>query len=200
MGSRTFSSKFDGFRVDGPGQDTIAIHHRFGLPDLHGRDLGRQVLRKAPWAIYQQPDRWLYLAIASDPDDPTLFIVAEFSPDHTRGTIYSPDDKHFLKGGLQSLTTFVTDQIVLARVLADRQACYLHSAAVVVEGTGLLFLGHSEAGKSTVRAACWTGTASSCATTAISCADGRMASGSTAPGATARSRACRRTRPRCAPS
>jgi hypothetical protein len=149
MGSGTFTPKFEGFRVDGPGRDTIAIHHRFGLPDLQGRDLGRQVLRKAPWAIYQQPDRWFYQAIASAPDDPTLFLVAEFNRDHTQGTIYNPDDKHFLKGGLQSLTTFVTDQIVLARVLADRQACYLHSSAVVIDGAGLLFVGHSEAGKST---------------------------------------------------
>jgi hypothetical protein len=149
IGSGTFAPKFEAFRVDGPGEDTITIHHRFGLPDVHGRDLGRQVFRQTPWAVYQQPGGWLYLGIAVDPDDRRLFMVAEFSLDHGRGTIFSPDDRQFCRGGLQSLTMFPTDQIILARVLADRQACYLHSSAAVIDGAGLVFVGHSDAGKST---------------------------------------------------
>jgi hypothetical protein len=45
---------------------------------------------------------------------------------------------------------FPTDQIVLGRVLADREACYLHASGIILSGHGLLFVGHSEAGKSTV--------------------------------------------------
>ena len=44
---------------------------------------------------------------------------------------------------------FPTDQIMLSRVLADRGGCYLHSGGVVLNGKGYLFVGHSEAGKST---------------------------------------------------
>jgi hypothetical protein len=148
--SQTFAPKFGDFAVDGPGSDTIFIHHRFGLPDLQGRNLGRMVYQKMPWAVFEHPDAWFYLGSVGDRDNPQLTRFAEFNRDHTQGTIYSPNDKYLLKGGLQSLTTFVTDQIVLARVLADRRACYLHSAAVIVEGAGLLFVGHSEAGKSTI--------------------------------------------------
>jgi ABC-type cobalamin/Fe3+-siderophores transport system ATPase subunit len=35
-------------------------------------------------------------------------------------------------------------------VLADRQGCYFHTAGMIVNGQGLLFMGHSGAGKSTV--------------------------------------------------
>jgi hypothetical protein len=147
---RTFASKFEAFAVDGPGGDTIYLHHRVGLPDLSGRELGRQVYRKTPWAVFERPDAWLYLGIAMDPDDPTIHRFAEFDPGHGRGTIWSPSEDEFVRGGLYSLTMFPTDQIVLARVLAGRQACYMHSAAVIVEGAGLMFVGHSDAGKSTI--------------------------------------------------
>jgi hypothetical protein len=75
--------------------------------------------------------------------------VAIFNDDHSRGTICSHFDING-KGGLESLTTFSSDQILLARVLADRQGCYLHASGIIVDGKGLLFVGHSEAGKSTI--------------------------------------------------
>jgi len=40
----------------------------------------------------------------------------------------------------------------LARILADREGCYLHACGVNFESNGLLFVGHSEAGKSTMAA------------------------------------------------
>ena len=48
------------------------------------------------------------------------------------------------------MTLFPSDLILLARILADREGCYLHSCGVNFEGKGLLFVGHSEAGKSTM--------------------------------------------------
>ncbi len=56
----------------------------------------------------------------------------------------------FEKGNLGSLTTFPSDQILLARILADREGCYLHASGIILDGKGLLFVGHSEAGKSTM--------------------------------------------------
>ena len=76
-------------------------------------------------------------------------MVAIFDADHSTGSIYCGPD--FYNGrGLPSLTMFPSDQILLARLLADRQGCYLHSAGIIVDGKGLLFVGHSEAGKSTM--------------------------------------------------
>ena len=69
--------------------------------------------------------------------------------DHSEGTIYRRAD-FFERGNLGSLTTFPSDQILLARLLADRQGCYLHASGIIVDGKGLLFVGHSEAGKSTM--------------------------------------------------
>jgi hypothetical protein len=78
--------------------------------------------------------------------------VAVFNHDHSRATIYHGDDQKdfYLEGNLHSLTLFPTDQILLARVLSDRGGCYLHSAGVILEDKGLLFVGHSDAGKSTM--------------------------------------------------
>ena len=51
---------------------------------------------------------------------------------------------------MHSLTLFPSDQILIVRILADRDGFYLHSCGVNFEGKGLLFVGHSEAGKSTM--------------------------------------------------
>lgn len=146
---QTFASKFKQFEVQGPGSDLISIRHHFSLPDLKGQDLGQEVYRRPPWAIYRKGDSWIYLGIAPEPDDPSLHCVAVFNQDHTRGRIYSAAEELFRKGDHHALTLFPTDQILLARVLADRQGCFLHSGGVILEGQGLLFVGHSEAGKST---------------------------------------------------
>jgi hypothetical protein len=130
----------------------ITLRHRFSLPELGNRDLGVEVYRKAPWAIYRKGNSWIYVGISPDPQDRDVHLVAFFNHDHSRATIYHGEtqkDMH-LKGNLRSITLFPTDQIVLARVLADRGGCCLHSAGVILDHKGLLFVGHSDAGKSTV--------------------------------------------------
>ncbi|MFA4888728.1 MAG: radical SAM protein [Candidatus Omnitrophota bacterium] len=150
----TFHAKFKLFEVDGPGEDAISIRHHFFLPDLSGKDLGKEVYRKAPWAIYKNNGSWIYLGISPAKDDLTPYRVVTFNSEHTRAEIYNDKyrEENFLKGNLRSLTMFPSDQILLARVLADREGCYLHSCGVNFNGKGLLFVGHSEAGKSTMAA------------------------------------------------
>jgi hypothetical protein len=72
-----------------------------------------------------------------------------FNTDHTRGQICHDGKEVWHHGKVNSLTLFVTDQILIVRLLADRQGCMLHSAGVILNGKGLLFVGHSEAGKTT---------------------------------------------------
>jgi len=146
----TFHPKLGLFEVEKPGDEIISIHHHFSLPDLTPWDLGREIYRRAPWAIRRAGDSYIYLGISPDVRITRLLKVVVFNTAHTRGEIYNESDKDFLKGGLQSLTLFPTDQILLARVLADRQGCYLHSSGLVLDGAGLLFVGHSDAGKSTM--------------------------------------------------
>ena len=65
--------------------------------------------------------------------------MAVFSADHTRGELYNAEarERSWRDGGLGSLTMFPTDQILLARLLADRDGCFLHSGGLVIDGQGL---------------------------------------------------------------
>lgn len=146
----TFHPKFKLFAVDAPGEDIVSIRHHFSLPDLRGKDLGAPVYRKAPWAIYKKGSSWIYLGISPIPEDHNLHRVVVFNHNHTRARIYNDKKDIFLKGNQHSLTFFPTDQIILSRILVDRQGCILHSCGVKFKGKGLLFAGHSEAGKSTM--------------------------------------------------
>jgi hypothetical protein len=146
----TFTDQIELFRVDGPGEDTVTIHHHFALPDLRSQALGKEVYHKAPWAIYQQSQGWLYLGILPEGFKEELWTVAVFNQDHSVGHIYRRNGEVFRSGNLGALTMFPTDQILIARLLTDRQGCYLHSAGAILNGAGMLFVGHSEAGKSTI--------------------------------------------------
>ncbi len=147
-----FKEELTAFAVDGPGDDNVEFRHHFELPDLQGKDLGKELYRKPPWAISRDKNgTWFYQGISPEPEDKSLHRMAVFNSDHTRGTIYSPsrDLEHIYSSGWQSLSLFPTDQIWLGPLLADRNAVLVHSAVAVVNGNGLVFVGHSEAGKST---------------------------------------------------
>ncbi|MCJ7663845.1 MAG: hypothetical protein MUO24_06355 [Desulfobacterales bacterium] len=183
----TFHPKFKHFEVHGPGEDTITIRHHFSLPDLNDWDIGEEVYRKPPWAIYQNGPSWFYMGIGGNaggtikrlwpgishrfyPRAPRsrqktnraestsahpvkegyIHQLAVFNHDYSNIRIYNKTEKSFHTGNLHSLTLFPTDQILLARVLADRKGCYIHASGVVLDGKGILFVGHSDAGKSTM--------------------------------------------------
>ncbi len=147
----TFEKKFSFFSVHAPSDDTITISHHFGIPNIKTEELGKELYRKPPWAIYRYKSSYLYLGIAPNADDPSLHILAICSDNHTHTEIYSNADYEdsWCRGNLYSLTMFPTDQILIGRLLADRQGCYLHSAGAIINGAGILFVGHSESGKST---------------------------------------------------
>lgn len=149
LSERTFAGKFRAFEVEGPGRDTISIHHHLGLPEPETSRLGREVYRRPPWIIYAQEESWIYFITAPSPDGPRPYCVAVFDAEYRRGEIYHASATTFRGGDMHSLTTFPTDQVLLAQVFARRNGCIVHSAAAILNGQGLLFVGHSEAGKST---------------------------------------------------
>jgi hypothetical protein len=180
----TFHPKFKHFEVNGPGEDTITIRHHFSLPDLNNWDIGKEVYRKPPWAIYSNGPYWFYMGIGGDAGgtikglwsgirhrfytisrqktklvgphlsrslkEDNIDQLAVFNHDYSNIRIYNKTEKSFHGGNLHSLTLFPTDQILLARVLAKREGCYIHASGVVLDGKGILFVGHSDAGKSTM--------------------------------------------------
>jgi len=187
MGQHTFSAKFKPFEVEGPGTDTIAIEHRFSLPDLNGHEMGQEVYRRVPWAVYRKRNAWIYINYSYDmpwapmrifsrmwrrlqygkreyrrgksrkeggslnlEEGSRIHLIALCNYHHTKLTIFHRDGDFFHKGDLTSLTLFPTDQILLARVLAQRQGCLFHASGAKFEDKGFLFVGHSGAGKSTI--------------------------------------------------
>lgn len=148
---KTFAAKFASFHLakTDRASDVISISHHFQLPDVKRMRLGEKIYHKAPWTIYSKNNSWIYIGIVPNSSSSNFHRIAVFNADHSRGNIYSPDEKNFLEGNLQSLTMFPTDQIWLARVLADRQGFFIHAAGMKIIGQGFLFAGHSEAGKST---------------------------------------------------
>lgn len=151
----TFDEKFNSFHAEGPGEDTVTIRHHFEIPTLEGHDLGKELYRKSPWAIFRQHGphgAYIYLGKAPQSEDPSLSRVATFTADHSRGRIYSGDAgrERWHRGGLDSLTMLPSDTTLVARLLADRQGCYLSSAGAIINGKGVLFAGHSGSGKSTI--------------------------------------------------
>ena len=146
----TFEPKFAAFEVAGPSSDTIVVRLHFGLPAIDEAALGREVYRRPPWVIYHAPDQTTYFLSGPGDNEPECVVLA--TADHTTIEVFNNArrEEYFREGDLNALTMLPTDQIVLARVLAERQACFVHSCGVIVDGRGLLLVGHSEAGKSTM--------------------------------------------------
>jgi radical SAM protein with 4Fe4S-binding SPASM domain len=148
MTDDTFVPVFEKFRVDGPGADNVSLRLVLGVPPLSDLRLGQEVYRRLPWVIYRQSGTWVYLGFSAD-DGRDPHYVAMFSNDYRQGTICITA-RELKDVQLHSLTTFPSDQILLAPVLADRQGCYVHASGAILDGKGLLFVGHSDAGKSTM--------------------------------------------------
>jgi len=144
----TFASKFELFRCDDGGNDGVNIHHHCGLPKI--RDWGERIYRRAPWMIYKRPSHYIYKRFIDENDESLL--VGIFSKDYTEGNIYKGEIyvDVFKKGKLTSLLCFPTDQILFARLLDDRGGIIMHGSGLIFREKGFLFVGHSDAGKTTL--------------------------------------------------
>ncbi len=152
IGDRTFAEKFRLFEVGGPGDDNIHLIHRFWLPDMD-RHFGKVVYCRSPWVIHENGAQWVYvLETSPDPRQKRVRQISFINAEHTRAEIYNGEliQSEYRRGGLGALTMAPTDQILLARLLADRQGFYLHSDGMNMDGRGFLFAGKSGAGKSTI--------------------------------------------------
>jgi hypothetical protein len=113
-------------------------------------NLSKPVYNKYPWVIHRKNTSWAYVLRAAKFMPYKISQLSIISDDHFKAVIYNRNRKSFLKGNLQSLTLYPTDQILLARALAEKSACIIHAAGLAMEDRGFLFVGHSDAGKSTI--------------------------------------------------
>jgi len=147
----TFHPKLKTFQVLEPGDDVVILNHHFKMPDLSHIDLENKVYIGYQFCICKNGHSWIYLHTSADDEkEPAYQRVAVFSQDHSIGRFFNQSATTFTSGNLRSLTSISSDQNYIARILADRQGCCFHSAGVVLGGNGLLFIGHSGVGKSTI--------------------------------------------------
>lgn len=147
-----FAESLHSFEVSEPGEDVVKITHSFGLPNVSRIMKNVPVYQKAPWSIYKYKGRFVYLMTTPGDNEAGVRKVAEFNADFTTALIFSPseDEEKIRTNGFPNLTLFPTDQILMAQLLAARGGFYVHASGVVIENRGLLFVGRSGAGKSTV--------------------------------------------------
>jgi len=158
----TFDEKFNLFRIDQPRITNVTIRHHFDIPPLNHLQLEEPLYDRPPWTIYRVKNSWLYLSGSFVPQgvnnlrnigvERGTIQIAEVNNDYSRMVIYNNASvkSRFLKGGVQSLTLFPTDQVLMAPLLANYNGIFLHSSGVILNGSGLLFVGHEEAGKTTI--------------------------------------------------
>jgi hypothetical protein len=147
--AKSFHPQLMKFRSTPFSETTVKIHHHFFLPKERPFS-GRIWYDRLPWRIAFDGNTWIYQQMNRFTEPPPIIIMGVFSSDHFEGDIYHPDSADFERRGLGSITKLASDQIVLSRVLADREGCILHSSGMEISGQGLLFAGHSSAGKSTI--------------------------------------------------
>lgn len=141
------------FIVDHPGEDMVTLQRHFELPDFSKLDLGVEIYSKNPWVVYENKDTGhiYYQGILPDGFSRKYWCFADFTTDFVKAKIYfEPEMKAQIRNqGWQNLTGFPTDNIWLAQLLANRSSIYFHSAASILNRKGFLFIGRSEAGKTT---------------------------------------------------
>jgi len=145
----TLDPRFGPFQVDGPGEDMVTIRFRFPLPDIYTWDLGEEIYRRKPWAIYKTKDSFIYVGIFPDPEDRRFDRVGVINHSYTDIQVYL-EEEIFRNAWFRGISFLRSDQIFLARMLADREGFYLHSSGMILDGRGYVFVGHSGIGKSTI--------------------------------------------------
>jgi len=148
----TFHPKFKQFESNGPANEMAVIHHHFsGIPEIQ-IDMTQRIYFRPPWAIYKKDEKYIYEWIKAEEPYENYDKKAVVNEEHSHLDIYHDGDgkKKFESGALTSLAMFSTDQIWLSQLLSNRSGGIIHSLGVIIDGNGYLFVGHSDAGKSTM--------------------------------------------------
>jgi hypothetical protein len=149
----TFHPRLSMFETRDHGPDPIVIEHFFSIPAAFKKLEKKDALSSRPmWTIFKNKTAWVYKKTPALPvsEDDTAFF--EFEHDFTTCRVYSdflgPED--YADGRFTSLTLFGCDQVLISRLLTDRQGMVLHSNGFVRNGKGSLLAGTSGAGKTTL--------------------------------------------------
>ncbi|MGA9189820.1 MAG: radical SAM protein [Methanosarcina sp.] len=147
----TFHPTLNLFQTDEPSQNMIIIQHHFEIPSLNGKDLGDVVYQRGNWEVRRKESSCIY--VSSSRDNEKAKKIAVFNKEHTNVRIYSNEITRMENGDFTSfdIDDIFFSQISLAHTLANQGGFFLHSSGVIIGNRGVLFVGHSGAGKSTIR-------------------------------------------------
>lgn len=150
FGERTFITELDKFEIQTPVEsESVIIDHKFDIPPVTDIIKGKLIHDHPPWKVYDNGDYWAYLGFSPENDlSPTKVVITD--RDHSRVNAYHDTEIDFSSGNFNSITLMSSDQIILSRTLAVKNAFYIHSSGLKIDENGFLFVGHSEAGKSTI--------------------------------------------------
>jgi len=150
---KTFHSKFNAFETTTPSLDKMVIEHRFGWKEDPIDTLDNDNFYiNATWKIIKSDNQIIYKWINPYPPHNAILRKAVADKKHTHITIYNDNylKNRYLEGNLSSLSMFPTDQILIGTHLGFKHGCILHSLGIIMDDSGFLFIGHSDAGKSTM--------------------------------------------------
>ncbi|MDP3879111.1 MAG: hypothetical protein Q8Q07_02235 [Dehalococcoidales bacterium] len=142
----TLSYNHEAFVVSG-GEPDVLLQAEYGsVPDLEFEDALFQT--NGVWRLFKSGGKLVYYFHAWELDD-TPYKIAVMEPDFQAGTIYSratesKKDKCF------SPLNYPLDELLIAGRLSRGNGILVHACGVECRGRGLLFLGTSGAGKTTL--------------------------------------------------
>ncbi len=145
----TFALKLRPFRTDNLSTDLLCVMHHTGYATDFILPQTQCVYDMPPWKIYRNGDNITYCEGYSPTGDYIGLLKAVWSNDYRNGHIFHPSPKKWLNGNIEALTAMTTDQILVASLLSDRNGFLLHSGGMKLWDKGFVFIGASDAGKST---------------------------------------------------
>ncbi len=155
MTENTLEPKFKFFEVEGPGEDNVVIRHFMTDPPvLEDRLQGdlKLVLDDGIWKIKISDSACVYEYLSEEFAPVPYSVTNIFNRDHSLADVYFGriNAQDYGRLSLPSLTGLGTDQILMSKLLADRNGFLFHSNGVSLENKTVLFTGKSGAGKSTI--------------------------------------------------
>lgn len=143
--SRTFHPKYKKFETsECEGNELITINHHYYIPDLKGLDIGKEIYHNLPWVINRREDGLVYRVIKRK----RTHILSLVTSDLKHVTVFNRPQTASLHK--RELSYFPIDRTLIGTFLAKREGCYFHSCGISLDGKGFLFVGPSDAGKTTI--------------------------------------------------
>lgn len=153
FGNEALNAKFSNFLSNELSIDIINVKHHLIKQPLYYKNLirnGRKLFETNGFLVIQNGEELIFYKKVELPNTAVVGEYAIFSKDFKKADIYHIDDSLFQKGRFWSITGSVSDQILLSYLLAERSGCIFHSSGIVYENNGLIFIGNSGAGKSSI--------------------------------------------------